>query len=89
MNRAEKRRNKKLANKGVKKAELIRASSTMLNEQEQTLTMKEAIYLALQLAATLPSSHASAPDVPQLLGALQNWVQSQVTSISCSSQARC
>ena len=48
MNRAERRRNKKLTNKGANKAWPLQPSLPLVSELEQTLTTQDALYLATQ-----------------------------------------
>ena len=67
MNRAEKRRNKKLADKGTKKAKPKQASSPMPVEQEQTLTIQRALDLAVQ--------HHKAGELPKAEGIYQQILQ--------------
>jgi tetratricopeptide (TPR) repeat protein len=52
MNRAENRRNKKLANKGAKTTKSMQASALIAAEQEKRLTVNQAIQVAVQLHTT-------------------------------------
>ncbi len=67
MTRAEKCRNKKLAYKGAKKEKLIQVSSPLPAKQEQTLTIQQAIDLAVQ--------HHNAGDLPKAEGIYQQILQ--------------
>jgi tetratricopeptide (TPR) repeat protein len=67
MNRAGKRRNKKIADQGAKKAKLIQASSPIPAKEEQTLTIQQALDLALQ--------HHTAGDLPKAESIYQQILQ--------------
>ena len=67
MNRAEKRRNKKLAGKGAKTTKPIPVSSPMLAEQEQTRSIQQALDFAIQ--------HHEAGDLPKAEGIYHQILQ--------------
>ena len=67
MNRAEKRRNKKLADNGAKKTRPIHESSSIPAKQEQTLAIQQAIDLAVQ--------HHKAGDLPKAEAIYQQILQ--------------
>ena len=67
MNRAEKRRNKKLADNGAKRTRPIHESSSIPAKQEQTLTIQQALDLAVQ--------HHNAGDLPKAEGFYQQVLQ--------------
>jgi protein O-GlcNAc transferase len=67
MNRAEKRRNKKLADNGAKRTRPIHESSSMPAKQEQTLAIQQAIDLAVQ--------HHKAGDLPKAEAIYQQILQ--------------
>ena len=69
MNRKERLRNKALANRNTKKAESIQANAPITAEQEQTLTIQQAVDLAVQ--------HHQAGNLPEAESIYQQILQAE------------